>query len=76
VFSRCNGLVSAVLLTILFALDTHTLRPAPAAPKALGACSAVTRADVEIALGRKFAREAEETANGPSTCDCPQTAAR
>jgi hypothetical protein len=61
--------VNAALLALLFALDTHPHTTVPAAPRALTACTAVTRIDVEMALGRKFARGADVTANGSSTCD-------
>jgi len=37
--------------------------------KAVGACSAVTAADLERALGRRFARGNEETRGADSTCD-------
>jgi hypothetical protein len=60
--------VTAALL-LLLALDTHPRQAAPVAPKVLSACTAVTRTDIEMALGRKFARGAEETSNGSSTCD-------
>jgi len=72
--ARCNGVVIAALLTLLLALDANP-RPAAtgaashAAPKAVTACMAVTRADVELALGRKVARGEEENGNGSSTCD-------
>jgi hypothetical protein len=42
-------------------------RPAPS--KALGACSAVTAADLERALGRSFGRGREESHGAESTCD-------
>jgi hypothetical protein len=41
----------------------------PEAPKVLGACSAVTPADLEHALGRRFGRGQEESRGGESTCD-------
>ena len=42
-------------------------RPAPS--KAAGACSAVTAADLERALGRRFGPGHEESHGGESTCD-------
>ena len=41
----------------------------PAPSKALGACSAVTAADLEGALGRRFGRGHEESHGAESTCD-------
>jgi len=65
-----NGLVLALIL--LFAAAAAT-RPAvvsrPAPSKALGACSAVTAADLERALGRRFASGQEENHGAESTCD-------
>jgi hypothetical protein len=59
-------------LFLLFAAAVST-RPVvvsrPAASKALGACSAVTAADVERALGRRFGRGQEESHGAESTCD-------
>lgn len=43
--------------------------PQPAPSKALGACSAVTAADLERALGRRFGRGQEESHGAESTCD-------
>jgi hypothetical protein len=42
-------------------------RPVPT--KAAGACSAVTAADLERALGRRFGPGHEESRGGGSTCD-------
>ena len=56
-------------LLLLLALDTHPPQAPLTPPKVLTACTAVTRADVELALGRKFAPGAEETSNGSTTCD-------
>jgi hypothetical protein len=61
--------VNAALLLLFFALDTNPRQAPPAPPKALTACTVVTRVDVEMALGRKFVRSADETSNGSSTCD-------
>jgi hypothetical protein len=65
-------MVTAALLALLFAFD-GTPRPMPArsAPPArtLTACMAVTRAEVEAALGRKVGAGAEEIGQGSSTCD-------
>jgi hypothetical protein len=44
-----------------------TLQPSPT--KALGACSAVTAADLEQMLGRRFGRGREENHGAESTCD-------
>lgn len=41
----------------------------PTSSKALGACSAVTAADLERALGRRFGRGQEESHAAESTCD-------
>jgi len=41
----------------------------PVSSKALGACSAVTPADLERALGRRFGRGREENRGSESTCD-------
>jgi hypothetical protein len=59
-------------LILLFAAAAATSpfvvsRPAPS--KALGACSAVTAADVERALGRRFGPGQEESHGAESTCD-------
>jgi hypothetical protein len=43
--------------------------PKPAPSKAMGACSAVTTADLENALGRSFGRGQEESHGSESTCD-------
>jgi hypothetical protein len=61
--------VNAALLALLFARDTHPRQTPVPAPRAITACSAVTRDDVEMALGRKFVRGGEETGGGSSTCD-------
>ena len=45
------------------------MTPRPAPSKALGACSAVTAADLEAALGRRFGRGQEESHGAESTCD-------
>ena len=66
-----NGLVFAFLL--LFAAAAVSGKPAvalkPAPSKAMGACSAVTTADLENALGRSFGRGQEESHGSESTCD-------
>ena len=70
---RSNGLVTAALLAFLFLVDANSRRPVPlrqpAAAKAVSACMAVTRADVEVVVGRKVNRGEEQTADGSSTCD-------
>ena len=67
---RPNGLVLALFLLFAAAASTRPAvvsRPAPS--KALGACSAVTAADLERALGRRFGRGQEESHGAESTCD-------
>ena len=63
---------AATLCLILFLVDANS-RPVPlrlpAAAKAVSACPAVTRADAEVAVGRKVNRGEEQTADGSSTCD-------
>jgi hypothetical protein len=44
-------------------------RRVPSPVRALTACAAVTRSDVEQALGRKVGRGQETEAKGSSTCD-------
>jgi hypothetical protein len=63
--------VTIALLTLLLALDASPrTTPAPAAaPRVMTACMAVTRADVELVLGRKVSRGEEANTNGSSTCD-------
>lgn len=59
-------------LLLLFAVTASTPPAAPSRPapsKALGACTAVTAADLEIALGRRFGRGEEESHGAESTCD-------
>jgi hypothetical protein len=53
-------------LLLLLAGQTH---PAPALPKALGACSAVTAEDLHRTLGIPFRRAQESSAGAASTCD-------
>jgi hypothetical protein len=58
------------VLLLLFDATVRSVPPrTPAAERELAACTAVTRADVEIALGRKLGRGEEANANGSSTCD-------
>lgn len=59
-----------VLFLLLAAATTRpVVVPQPAPSKALGACSAVTAADLERALGRRFGRGQEESHGAESTCD-------
>ena len=63
--------MTAALLVLLLMLDTTPRQvqvSAAVTSKPVTACTAVTRADVELALGRKFGRGAEENSNGSSTC--------
>ena len=59
-------------LLLLLSLVANT-RPAPAPKpvpiKAVSACVAVTRADLEQALGRSFSAGKEETSGAESSCD-------
>ena len=59
-------------LLLLLSLVANT-RPAPAQKpvpiKAVTACLAVTRADLEQALGRSFSAGKEETSGAESSCD-------
>jgi hypothetical protein len=65
-----NGLVFALFLLFAAAVSTRpAVAPRPAPSKALGACSAVTAADLERALGRRFGPGQEETHGAESTCD-------
>jgi hypothetical protein len=61
-----------LVLFLLFASAAST-RPVvvswPAPSKAFGACSAVTPADLERALGRRFGRGHEESHGAESICD-------
>jgi hypothetical protein len=62
--------VLALYLVFAAAVSTTpaaTLRPASA--RALGACSAVTPADLERDLGRRFGRGHEESRGAESICD-------
>jgi hypothetical protein len=64
--------VTAALLAFLFLLDAkgRSVPPRlPIATKAVTACMAVTRAEVEMAVGRKVNRGEEENSHGSSTCD-------
>jgi hypothetical protein len=56
-----------LLLAAVSSRPAVTLRSAPS--KALSACSAVTAADLERALGRRFWRGQEESHGAESTCD-------
>src|ERR1035441_5846032 len=61
-----------VALFLLFAAavsNKAAVEPPPMPSKALGACSAVTAADLERALGRRFGRGQEESHGAESTCD-------
>ena len=64
--------MTAAFLVVLLALGTNS-QPAPTrqltAHKATTACAAVTRSDVELALGRKIGAGSEENSMGSSTCD-------
>jgi hypothetical protein len=65
-----NGLVLPLFLLFAAAVSKAPAvvsRPAPS--KALGACSAVTAADLEHALGRRFGHGREESHGAESTCD-------
>jgi hypothetical protein len=56
---------------LLAAAAAHSSSPAPSrtAAKAANACLAVTRTDVQIALGRSVGKPEEETSATTSTCD-------
>jgi hypothetical protein len=59
-------------LFLLFATAVSTkpaVTPRLAPSRALGACSAVTAADLERALGRRFGHGREESHGAESTCD-------
>ena len=66
-----NGVVFALSLFLAAAISTKQIPPAWRSEpfKAVGACSAVTLADLERALGRRFGRGQEESRGGESTCD-------
>jgi hypothetical protein len=63
-------MVIALYLALAAAMSAKpaaTMRPASS--RTLGACSAVTQADLERALGRRFGRGQEESRGAESTCD-------
>ena len=63
-------MLAAVFTLLAFATNPRTAAAhLPAAPRAIGACTAVTRADVETVLARRVGRGSEENASGSSTCD-------
>ena len=64
-----NGLVLALFLLFAAAATRPAVVSRPVPPKALGACWAVTPADVERVLGRQFGRGHEENHAAESTCD-------
>ena len=66
---RSNGRVHALLLFLAAASTSPVTTPRPTPSKALGACSAVTAADLERALRRRFTRGQEEGRGADSTCD-------
>ena len=59
----------ALLLLLAAATSKPAVPPRIASAKALGACSAVTSADLDRALGRRFGPGQEETRGAESTCD-------
>jgi hypothetical protein len=62
--------VFAFVLLLAAAVSTKpVVTPPPAPSKTTGACSAVTAADLERALGRRFGRGQEESHGAESTCD-------
>ena len=70
---RVIGFVTSLsLVGLLFAI-VHPGQPAsppqPVVEKTITACAAVTRADVELALGRPVAGGKEERDGAASTCD-------
>jgi hypothetical protein len=67
---RLTGGVLELFLLFAAASSTQPVVVTRHAPsKALGACSAVTAADLEPALGRRFGRGQEESHAAESTCD-------
>lgn len=59
----------ALVMLLAAASTPPAAVPRPAPFKALGACSAVTSADMERALGRRFGPGHEEALGADSTCD-------
>lgn len=58
------------MLLLFLASGVHTPVPAgKAAPKALTACLAISRAEVQFALGRPVVRSQEEISGADSACD-------
>jgi hypothetical protein len=63
-------MVFAIFLLFASAVSTPPAAvQRPASSRAAGACSAVTAADLERALGRRFGPGHEEGRGGESTCD-------
>jgi hypothetical protein len=73
--SGCNGTVNVLLLLPLFFSSATDTRPAvvrsaaPAALRAISACGAVTRLDVEKALGRPVSAGEERADGAETSCD-------
>ena len=68
-FSALNRNVILLLLLAAATARVPTTQPPRAALKAATACLALTRGDVQFALGRAVARAEEENTAGASTCD-------
>jgi hypothetical protein len=68
----CNGAVTLLLyvpLLLAFSGDSHATASKPSPLGFPAACTVVTRADVEQALGRPVGRGKEDTADDSSSCD-------
>ena len=58
-----------VILILALAAVSHHLAPISQPAKNLSACSAITRFDVQFALGRSVSKPEEERSVNTSTCD-------
>jgi hypothetical protein len=69
-----------VLVPLLFAaaaaLHTTSVTPRATTPRAVTACRALTRSDVQFALGRTVGKAEEESSAASSTCDYATERAR
>jgi hypothetical protein len=59
----------ALVMLLAAASTPPSVVPRPAPLEAMGACSAVTPADMELALGRRFGPGQETSLGSDSTCD-------
>ena len=64
-----EGVLALVLMFAAAAVYTRPTPVAPTRPKAVGACTAVTAGDLQLALGISFGRGQETASGTQSTCD-------